>query len=372
MTTLFDPFNLSGLELRNRVVMAPMTRSRAADTVPDAATATYYQQRATAGLIITEGSQISDEGRGYLFTPGMHTPAQGEGWKAVTDAVHARDGVIFTQIWHVGRVSHVSVQTGGRAPVSSVAKVAEGTTAFAYDEQGQPGPVQASMPRALETAEIPRITQDFVAAAHNAVAAGFDGVEVHGANGYLLEQFINAGLNTRDDHYGGATIEDRLRFTLETVDAVTAAIGPGRVGIRLSPFNRIFDMPAFDGEADTWLELARQLASRKLAYVHVSNRDVLVATDEGRRFLEAFRQAYDGTLIIAGGYTRETAEADVSAGLTDLAAFGRPFISNPDLVARLQNGWRLAEPDRNTFYGGTTAGYTDYPEFVGEEVLPAS
>ncbi|MGY1424790.1 alkene reductase [Lysobacter sp. A289] len=372
MTTLFDRYNLAGLALRNRVVMAPMTRSRAADTVPDAATAAYYQQRGTAGLIVTEGSQVSDEGRGYLFTPGVHTPAQVEGWKSVTDAVHTRGGAIFAQLWHVGRVSHVSVQAEARAPVSSVAKVAEGTTAFAYDQQGQPGPVQASMPRALETAEIPRITQDFVAAAHNAVAAGFDGVELHGANGYLLEQFINAGLNTRDDRYGGATIEDRLRFTLETVDAVTAAIGPGRVGIRLSPFNRIFDMPAFEDEADTWLELARQLSSRQLAYVHISNRDVLVATDEGKRFLEAFRQAYVGTLIIAGGYTRETAEADLAAGLADLAAFGRPFISNPDLVARLQHGWPLAEPDRDTFYGGTTVGYVDYPEYAAEEMAPAS
>ena len=363
MSTLFDRFDLGGLALRNRIVMAPMTRSRATTTVPDALTATYYAQRAGAGLIVTEGAQVSEQARGYLFTPGMHTRAQVAGWKTVTAAVHAEGGAIFAQLWHVGRLSHVSLQPGERAPVGPVAKVAEGVQAFGYREDGTPGQMPASTPRALAPGELPGITADFVAAAHNAIEAGFDGVEIHGANGYLFEQFINGGLNTRDDAYGGPGIANRLRFVLETIDAVVAAIGSHRVGIRLSPFNRIFDMPAFDGEAETWLALARELATRDLAYVHLSNREAIVAAS-GEGFLATFRDAYaGGTLVLAGNYTPERAAADVADGLADLVAFGRPFIANPDLVERLRNGWPLAEGDSATFYGGGAAGYTDYPGY---------
>ena len=210
MSTLFDGFNLQGLQLRNRIVMAPMTRSRAPSTVPDALTATYYGQRASAGLVITEGAQVSEQGRGYLFTPGMHSNAQVQGWKAVTAAVHARGGAIFAQLWHVGRVAHCSVQPYERAPVGPVAVAAKDVNAFGYREDGTPGQMPVSKPRALATDEIPGITADFVAAARNAIEAGFDGIEIHGANGYLFEQFINGGLNTRDDRYGGAEIDNRL------------------------------------------------------------------------------------------------------------------------------------------------------------------
>lgn len=364
MSNLFNHYELAGLALRNRIVMAPMTRSRAVTTVPDALTATYYAQRATAGLIVTEGAQVSEQARGYLFTPGLHSRAQVAGWKSVTDAVHAEGGAVFAQLWHVGRLSHVSLQPGERAPVAPVARAAAGVQAFGYREDGTPGQMPASTPRALGAAEIPGITADFVAAARNAVDAGFDGIEIHGANGYLFEQFINGGLNTRDDAYGGS-IANRLRFVLETVDAVVAAIGSHRVGIRLSPFNRIFDMPAFEDEADTWMELARELAGRGLAYVHLSNREAILAA-AGEGFIRGFRAAHDGTLILAGNYTRATAESDLASGLADLVAFGRPFIANPDLVERLRNGWPLADADGATFYGGNAAGYTDYPAYSEE------
>ena len=360
MSKLFQEFDLRGLKLRNRIVMAPMTRSRAPSTVPDALTAEYYGQRAGAGLIICEGAQVSEQARGYLFTPGLHTAAQVQGWKGVTDAVHRRGGAIFAQLWHVGRVAHCSVQPFDRAPVAPVAVAAAGVNAYGYREDGTPGQMPASTPRALETDEIPRITADFAAAARNAIAAGFDGVEIHGANGYLLEQFINGGLNTRDDRYGGPSIENRLRLLLETVDAVSEAIGSHRTGVRLSPFNRGFDMPAFDGEADTWLAAVRALATREPAYLHLSNRDSMIA-NAGRDFVHQFRQAWAGALIVAGRYGKEQAERDLDSGLADLVAFGRPFISNPDLVERLRNDWPLAEADPATFYGGGAAGYTDYP-----------
>ena len=362
MGTLFDRYDLGGLALRNRIVMAPMTRSRAVTTVPDALTTTYYAQRAGAGLIITEGAQVSEQGRGYLYTPGLHSRAQVAGWKGVTSAVHAEGGAIFAQLWHVGRLSHVSLQPCERAPVGPVAKAAAGVQSFAFREDGTPGQVPVSVPRALAAGELRGITADFVAAARNAIEAGFDGIEIHGANGYLFEQFINGGLNTRNDAYGGADIGNRLRFVLETLDAVVDAIGRQRVGIRLSPFNRIFDMPAFEGEAETWLALAREISARGLAYVHVSNREAIMAS-AGEAFLRAFREACGGTLILAGNYTREGAAADVDSGLADLVAFGRPFISNPDLVERLRNDWPLAEGDSATFYGGGEAGYIDYPAY---------
>ena len=363
MSDLFSGYDLAGLHMNNRIVMAPMTRSRAVNTVADEQTALYYQQRASAGLIITEGSQISRQGVGYLFTPGMHSVEQIEGWKKVTGAVHEKGGKIFSQLWHVGRISHVTLQENRAAPVGASNKTAENATAFAYDENGNPARIQASQPRALSTEEVEGVVQDFAQAAANALAAGFDGVEIHGANGYLIEQFINAGTNTRDDRYGGATLEGRLALVLEVVDAVVAKIGRQRVGIRLAPFNRIFDMPAFEGEEQTWLELARQLSSRNLAYVHISNRKAIINSTHGKAFLEKFRKTYAGTLILAGEYTKEEGQRDLQEGLTDLVAFGRPFISNPDLVERLKNDWPLTSFDPATFYGGGQEGYTDYPEY---------
>lgn len=363
MKTLFTSYRLSGLQLNNRIVMAPMTRSRAADAIPDDETALYYAQRAGAGLIVTEGSQVSRQGVGYLFTPGIHTEEQAVGWRKVTHAVHEQGGKIFSQLWHVGRISHVSLHENCVSPVGPTSKMAENTTSFAYDENGNPGSVQASPPRPLLTNEVKSIVQDFANAAEKAIDAGFDGVEVHGANGYLVEQFINAGINDRDDQYGGGTIGGRLRFVLEVVDAVVAQVGPDRVGVRISPFNRIFDMPAFEGEEETWIALAHELSKRSLAYVHISNRDALIANEEGKVFLMRFREAYAGTLILAGSYTKEAAQQDVREGLTDLVAFGRPFISNPDLVERLKNDWPMTTPDPSTFYGGDNVGYTDYPVY---------
>lgn len=360
MKTLFTSYHLSGLQLNNRIVMAPMTRSRAADTVPNDETALYYAQRAGAGLIVTEGAQVSRQGVGYLFTPGIHTDEQAAGWRKVTHAVHKQGGKIFSQLWHVGRISHTSLHENGVSPVGPTSKTAEHTTSFAYDENGNPGSVQASPPRPLLTGEVKSIVQDFANAAVKAIDAGFDGVEIHGANGYLIEQFINAGINCRDDQYGGGTTEGRLRLVLEVVDSVVAQVGRGQVGIRISPFNRVFDMPAFEGETETWIELARELSKRDLAYVHISNRDALIAKEEGKAFLEQFRETYHGILILAGMYTKEAAQRDVREGLADMVAFGRPFISNPDLVERLKNDWPMTTPDHSTFYGGDHVGYTDY------------
>lgn len=366
MSELFSAYNLSGLPLKNRVVMAPMTRSRSQDTVPSELTALYYQQRAGAGLIVTEGTPISEEGRGYLYTPGLYSADQVAGWKKTTDAVHQQGGKIFNQIWHVGRVSSVSTQKGGIAPVAPVAETAQNTNVFGLDDNGAPAFVAASKPRALTIEEIGRVVNDYANAAENAVKAGFDGVEIHGANGYLVEQFINAGLNKREDAYGGATIGGRIRFALEVVDATVARIGASRVGIRLTPFSRLFDLHAFDGEEETWLEIAKELSTRNLAYIHIGNAGGLLTTDEGRKFLKKFREMYQGTLIFAGSYTQETAERVLEEGLTDLVAFGKPYISNPDLAERMQNGWPLATFDQTTFYGGEEKGYTDYPAYAFE------
>lgn len=364
MSSLFSPFTLSGLPLKNRVVMAPMTRARAESTVPDELTVLYYQQRAGAGLIITEGVPVSLQGRGYLFNPGLYTDEQVEGWKKVNDAVHAAGGAIFAQLWHVGRVSHTTLQPGGEAPVSASAKIAANSNTYAYDENRQPGPVQASKPRALSVPEIANIKADFVRAAERAVQAGFDGVEIHGANGYLFEQFINPTVNDRTDDYGGS-IENRIRLLLETIDAVAAQIGRDKVGVRISPFGRLFDMAPFADEAETWVAVATELQKRNIAYVHLSDQLTIGAERMPEGFAESFRESYQGTLIAAGGFDRDSAETALEAGALDLIAFGRPFIANPDLVERMKNGWPIAMPDRETFYGNSGAkGYVDYPFYA--------
>lgn len=363
MSKLFEPFDLAGLCLSNRVVMAPMTRARAQTTIPDDLTVEYYRQRAGAGLIISEGAPVSIEGRGYLFNPGLYLPEQVAGWRQVTDAVHAGGGRIFAQLWHVGRMSHVSLQSEGRAPVTSTATRAATGLAFARDEAGQPGMVPASQPRALETGEVARITQDFVRAARMAMEAGFDGVELHGANGYLFEQFVNGALNQRTDRYGGS-IENRLRFMLETLDALSAEIGAARVGLRISPFGRLFDMAPYADEAETWVTLAGELDRRSLAYVHLSDQLTIGAEKMPEGFAASFRKTYRGTLIAAGGFDRQSGEAALQSGELDLIAYGRPFIANPDLVERMRHDWPIAIPDRATFYGSQgVKGYTDYPAY---------
>jgi len=362
MDKLFTPFKAGDTPLQNRVVMAPMTRSRA--TVGDTAdelTAKYYHQRASAGLIITEGAQISVQGQGYLFTPGIYNDEQVKGWKLTTKAVHDAGGKIYIQLWHVGRISHHSLQIDGQAPVSSVAVKANNSTCYARNETGQPGPVPVSEPRALSVAEIKDIVRDYVRAAENAIRAGFDGVEIHAANGYLLEQFINGGLNTRQDEYGGADPENRLRFVLEVTDAISQAIGAGKTGIRLAPFGRLFDMHAFEGEEETWLLLAKELSKRSLSYVHLSDQQTLGEQAIPTGFIEKFRAAYVGPLIIAGGFDKQRAEEYLQQGKADLIGFGRPYIANPDLAERLENDWPLNEVNRATMYGGDEKGYTDYP-----------
>lgn len=362
MEQLFTPFKVGDTELANRIVMAPMTRSRAmvGDTADDL-TAEYYRQRASAGLIITEGSQISVQGQGYLFTPGIYSNAQVKAWQNVTQSVHDAGGKIYIQLWHVGRISHHSLQRDGQAPVSSVAVKANNATCYARNEKGQPGPVPVSEPRALLSSEIQQVILDYVQAAKNAIRAGFDGVEIHAANGYLLEQFINGGLNTRQDEYGGTEPENRLRFVLEVTDAISAAIGAGKTGIRLAPFGRLFDMHAFAGEEETWLLLADKLSKRSLSYVHLSDQQTLGEQAIPAGFIDKFRAAFDGPLIIAGGFDKQRAQAYLQQGKADLIGFGRPYIANPDLAERLANDWPLNDVNRETMYGGDEKGYTDYP-----------
>lgn len=364
MSKLLTPYDLAGLKLSNRVVMAPMTRSRNPSTIADEQTALYYRQRASAGLIISEGIPVSEEGCGFLFNPALHTDAQAAGWAQVTKAVHAEGGRIYAQLWHVGRLSHVSLQPGGAAPIGPVARAAETSSAYAWVEPNVAGMVPASVPRALPADQIPRLIHDFVRAARRAIDAGFDGVELHGANGYLFEQFINGELNTRDDAYGGS-IENRLRLLLETMDALIAEVGAQRVGVRFSPFGRLYDMKPFADERETWLAVAAAMEARKIAYVHTSDQLVLGAQAIPADFAAAFRRAWRGTLISAGGFDQQSGERAIQDGALDLVAFGRPFIANPDLVERMENGWPWAVADRATFYGlhGAT-GYTDYPNYV--------
>ncbi|WP_239015772.1 alkene reductase [Novacetimonas hansenii] len=372
MTDLFSTFDLAGTTLANRIVMAPMTRSRAPNDIATDTIALYYAQRATAGLIVSEGTPISREGQGYLFNPGIFTPEQIAGWRLTTQSVHSLGGRIFAQLWHVGRVSHPSIQTDGATPVSASSLIAKGATAFGYDEDGKPGFVATPAPRQLATGEVSRIVGDFATAAANAIDAGFDGVEIHGANGYLLEQFLNPTVNDRTDRYSADTLENRLRFVLEVVDAVIARIGAQRTGIRLSPFGKLFDMAHYDAIEETYAALMAALGRRRIAYVHIMDQTGFFY-DEGStvpvsdRIHALMRQARPHlsttALILAGGMTRERAETLIADGTIDLAAFGQPFISNPDLVARLQNGWPLATPDRATYYGGDTKGFVDYPAF---------
>ncbi|WP_321501551.1 alkene reductase [Breoghania sp.] len=353
---LFTPLKVGDVDVANRVAMAPLTRNRALPDgdVPHALNAEYYAQRAGAGLIISEGTQISPTAKGYAWTPGIYSDAQVAGWKLVTDAVHAKGGKIFAQIWHVGRVSHTSLQPGGQAPVAPSAITAETRT---YDGKGF---VATSQPRALEISEIAGILDDYRKAAANAERAGFDGVEIHAANGYLIDQFLRDGSNTRDDAYGGS-IENRARFLEEVVDAVTGVLGGGRVGIRLSPFanaNGITDsnpQPLFEHVVD-------RLNRFNLAYLHMVEGQTGGPRElkEGES-IEALRKRFDGVYIANNNYTREMAIEAVESGKADMVAFGRAFIANPDLVERLAKDAPLNEVDRDTLYGGGEAGYTDYP-----------
>lgn len=363
VTRLFQASPLGRITLANRIVMAPMTRSRNPDYVANAQTARYYSQRASAGLIVSEGTPISPEGQGYIGVPGIWSPEQVAGWRLVTDAVHAAGGAMFAQIWHVGRMSHASLQPNHGAPVSSTDQApAESpkNRAYIYLDDGSAGFGDPTPPRRLGSEEIARVVQDYVQAGQNAIAAGFDGIEIHAANGYLIEQFINPLVNDRSDRYGGS-LENRTRLLFEVVDALAEAIGADRVGIRLSPNNRQHDMPEYPDNEATYLYIAKALSARGLAYIHLNDNFALGHSVISTAFLQAFRQAYAGCVILAGAMTQERAEQLLAEGLIDLAAFGQPFISNPDLVARLRDQLPLTPPERATYYGGDEKGYTDYP-----------
>lgn len=358
--TLFDPIRIGAIDLANRVVMAPLTRSRAADgLVPSPMAIEYYAQRATAGLIITEATQVSPLAQGYIATPGLFTREQIAGWRKVTDEVHRRGGRIVVQLWHVGRVSHTSLLPDGEVPVAPSA-IRANTKTFTAD-----GYVDTSAPRALRIDETPGVVADFARTARNAIEAGFDGVEVHAANGYLIDQFMRDGSNHRDDAYGGS-IENRTRLLHEVVQATVEAIGAERVGVRIAPVTPANDM--HDSNPQALFERAvERLDALGIAYVHV-----IEGATGGPRDVQPFdyavlRGKFRGAWIVNNGYDREMAEAAVREGRADAVAFGRAYIANPDLVRRLRENAPLNEPDRSTFYGGGAEGYIDYPSLDGVE-----
>lgn len=356
--TLFDAYALGDLILANRVVMAPLTRNRAgAGLVPTDLTASYYAQRASAGLIITEATQVSPQAQGYQDTPGLYTPEQISAWRQVTDAVHDKGGKIFVQLWHVGRVSHVSVQPGGAAPVAPSAIRAQAKT-FVNNTF-----VDVSEPRALAAEEIPGIVESFRQAAANAMAAGFDGVEVHGANGYLLDQFLRETANLRTDAYGGS-VEKRARLLLEVATAVAEEIGVGRTGVRISPVSSASGIVPSANEQAQFEYLTERLSALGIAYLHVVEGATAGPRDAMPFDFDALRSRFKQTYLANNGYTAALADARLQRGQIDLAAFGRDFIANPDLVRRLKTGAPLAQLNPATLYGGGAEGYTDYPSLA--------
>lgn len=353
MADLFTPLDVGPYTLSNRFIMAPMTRSRAdRDGVQSDIAATYYAQRAGAGLIVTEGVFPSAMGKGYVNTPGIATEEQVEAWRSVADAVHAEGGRIFMQIMHVGRISHPSMLPEGATPVAP--------SAIRPDAQAwtESGPQDLPTPRALSTDEVAGIIDEYRQATRRALEAGFDGVELHAASGYLPEQFLSSGTNERDDRYGGS-VENRVRFVLEALDAMAEEAGAGRVGIKIAPEMGFNDITDADPE-ETYTHLVEQLRGRGLAYLHVAG-----AFAEGTDYHRLLRVRFDGPYFIGGGLDRETAQAHVETGTADATVFGAAFIANPDLPVRFREDAPLAQPDRDTFYTGGEKGYTDYPTLAG-------
>lgn len=349
---ILSPITVGAWDLPNRVVLAPLTRSRAGvGNAPTALNALYYAQRASAGLMISEATQISSQGIGYLHTPGIHTDDQVTGWRLVTQAVHARGGRILLQLWHVGRISHPSLQADGALPVapSAIAPVGKAQTPFGLQPFGTP--------RALDTAELPGIIEQYVHAARRAQAAGFDGVELHGANGYLLDQFLRDGANHRTDSYGGS-LPHRLRLLREVAAAVIDVWGSARVGVRLSPTMSNNGMSDSD-PVTTAVAAARALGELGVAYLHL--REPAHPAAGAPHALPAVREAFRGPLMVNDGYDFATADRVIASGQADLVAFGKLYIANPDLVERFRRGMPLTAPDTTTFYGGDAHGYTDYP-----------
>jgi N-ethylmaleimide reductase len=374
---LHQPLTLGRHTLKNRIVMPPLTRQRAAPgDVPTELMARYYRQRAGAGFIISEGAQIEPRGQGYAWTPGIYSQAQIDGWRLVTDAVHAGGGVIFAQLWHVGRVSHTALQPGGAAPVAPSAIQAHKVKAFIETGPGAGMLVEPSAPRALSVAEIAELVDLYAQAAKNALAAGFDGVEIHAANGYLVNQFISAHANTRDDEYGGS-LHKRLRFLREIVAAVAAVVGADRLGVRFTPLftstdeDRVYIGFTEDDPHTTYIEAIKVLEEAGVAYLSIAEADWDNAPDLPEDFRRDVRRSFSGRIIYAGRYTAQRGAHMLEAQLADLVAFGRPFIANPDLPERLAHGWPLNAVDTATLYGGAERGLTDYPAYAGNGTMAA-
>lgn len=366
MTSLFDPIQIGNISLSNRIAMAPLTRNRSPGAVPNDLNVTYYEQRASAGLLISEGTPISHQGQGYAQVPGLYLPESLEGWKRVTSAVHAAGGHIAAQIWHVGRVSHTSLQPNGGQPVAPSAIRAKSKT-YIVHEDGTGGFVETSEPRALTLDEIPGIVEDYRRAARAAIDAGFDAIEIHAANGYLIDQFLRSNSNTRTDTYGGS-IENRTRFAIEVVDAIVKEIGAERTGIRLSPVTPANDVSDPDPQP-LFNHLIEKLAAYELAFIHVIEGATGGPRDNIPFDWAGFKAAYrakggKAAWMVNNGYDRAMAMDAVASGRADMVSFGKAFIANPDLVQRLKENAPLNEADRATFYGGGADGYTNYQKMA--------
>ena len=365
MKSLYEPYLLGDLKLRNRIVMPPMTRSRALKgDVANPIMATYYAQRASAGLMISEGTQISQQGKGYAWTPGIYSKEQIKAWKKITNKVHKEQGIIFAQLWHVGRVSHNSLQENNQSPVSSSDLVADGVKVFLDienigQEKGLGEMVQHSKPRPLSIDGIKEVILQFRNAAKNALEAGFDGVEIHGANGYLINQFLDSQANNRQDQYGGS-LENRLRFLKEVVEAVALEIPIDKIGVRLAPLTTL-QGTVDDNPEETYLEAIKMLEEIGILYIHIAEADWEDAPLMPISFKIEIRRVFSGTTIYSGKYNKTKAEKAIKEGWADLIGFGRLFIANPDLPFRLENNLPFNEIQKDTFFGGGKKGLTDYP-----------
>jgi len=369
---LFESITLGRHTLKNRIVLPPLTRQRSGQPgdVPTSLMASYYRQRAGAGFMISEGTQIEPRGQGYAWTPGIYSQAQIDGWRKVTDAVHAEGGVIFAQLWHVGRVSHTALQPDNLAPIGPSAIQAQKVKAFIETSPGVGAPVAPSVPRELSVAEIKELVALYAQAAKNALIAGFDGVEIHAANGYLVNQFMSQHANQRDDEYGGS-LQKRLRFLREIVQVVAAVVGGDRLGVRFTPLftttdqDRVYIGFVEDDPHQTYIEAIKVLEEAGIAYLSIAEADWDNAPDLPEEFRRDVRRTFSGRIIYAGRYTGQRGLRLVEAGLADLIAIGRPFIANPDLPERIANGWPLNPLNPATVYGGAEEGFTDYPEYSG-------
>lgn len=369
---LFTPLQLGPYTLRNRIVLPPLTRSRSTQpgNIANELMAEYYQQRSSAGFMVSEGTQIEPRGQGYAWTPGIHSTEQIAGWQKVTRAVHDAGGVIFAQLWHVGRVSHTALQPEGQAPVAPSAIPASQVKVFIETAPGSGMLSEPSMPRELTTAEVRELVQYYAQAARNALQAGFDGVELHCANGYLVNQFISAHSNQRSDEYGGS-LDNRLRFLREITQAVAEVVGPQRLGVRFAPLfsstdeERVYLGLVEDDPQATYLAAIRHLEELGIAYLSLAEADWEGAEELPESFRWAVRRAFSGRILYAGRYDAPRAAAAIEAGWADLIGFGRSFIANPDLPTRIANGWPLNALDSASMYGGTAQGYTDYPRYTG-------